>query len=216
MSASVPVSTRSPARRMATREAKASTSLKMWDDNNTVWPATLASSTQRRNLLHQRLEPGRRLVEQQQIGSGHERRDQAHHLAVALRVGPHLLGRVEPEALDELVPVADVDRAMDPAQQVQGLGARQARPQRRLAGHVRQPPVRGDGVAMGIKTEDLGSTATWPQQTEQQPDRRRLPSPVRTQVAQHLPFTPLEVQLRRTKASRSPASRQRRVLRSAG
>ena len=38
------------------------------------------------HLLHERVEPGRRLVEQQQLGAAGERRDQQHLLAVAVAV----------------------------------------------------------------------------------------------------------------------------------
>jgi len=54
-------------------------------------------------LLHEGIEPGGRLVEDEQVGPGHEGGDELELLAVALRVGPDLLGRVEVEAGDELV-----------------------------------------------------------------------------------------------------------------
>ncbi len=43
--ASVPTSTSFPARRMATRSHSASTSLRMCEDRNTVWPRSRDSST---------------------------------------------------------------------------------------------------------------------------------------------------------------------------
>ena len=48
-SASVPSSTRRPARRMPTRSHSASTSLRMCDDRNTAWPRSFASFTVSRN-----------------------------------------------------------------------------------------------------------------------------------------------------------------------
>ena len=53
--------------------------------------------------LHERVESRRRFVEDQQLGVGGQRRDQADLLAVALGVGAGLLGRVELEALEQLV-----------------------------------------------------------------------------------------------------------------
>ena len=58
------------------------------------------------DLLHQRVEPGGRLVEDQQLGVGRERRDERDLLPVALGVGAALLGRVELEPLEQLVATA--------------------------------------------------------------------------------------------------------------
>ena len=102
-SASVPWSTRRPARRIPTRSHVASTSLRMCDERNTVCPRSLASCDRLpEGHLHQRVEPAGRLVEQQQVRAGGERGDQLHLLAVALRQRSHLLARLQLEALDEL------------------------------------------------------------------------------------------------------------------
>ena len=42
----VPTSISWPERRIATRELSASTSLRMWEDRNTVWPRSTASCTE--------------------------------------------------------------------------------------------------------------------------------------------------------------------------
>ena len=52
--------------------------------------------------LHQRVEAGGRLVEEQQLDVGGERGDQGDLLPVALGVGAALLARVEVEALEQL------------------------------------------------------------------------------------------------------------------
>src|SRR5262245_9044904 len=44
--------------------------------------------------LHERVETARRLVEEEEVGAGHQRGDQDQLLAVALREGAHLAGRV--------------------------------------------------------------------------------------------------------------------------
>ena len=54
------------------------------------------------DLLHQRVEPGRRLVEDQQLDVGRQRGDERDLLAVALGVRAALLGRVELEALEQV------------------------------------------------------------------------------------------------------------------
>ncbi len=133
--------------------------------------------------LHQRVEPARRLVEQQQVGPGREGRDQLHLLAVALREGPDLLAGVELEAVHELVAVGAVDAAAQPGQELQGLGAGHRGPQERLAGHVGHPPVGRHRVAPGVDAEQRGAAAARPVQPEQEPDRGRLAGPVRSEVA---------------------------------
>ena len=65
-------------------------------------------------LLHQRIQPAGRLVQHEQVRPGHERGNQDQLLAVALGVGADLLGRIEVEALDQLVPIGGIDAALHP------------------------------------------------------------------------------------------------------
>ena len=58
--------------------------------------------------LHQRVQPGGRLVEQEQLDVGGQGGDEGDLLPVALGVGAALLGRVELEPLDEVVPAGHV------------------------------------------------------------------------------------------------------------
>ena len=104
-----------------------------------VVPRLLHAAAER--LLHQRVEPGGGLVEDQQLRTAHQGRDQDHLLAVALRVGPDLLRGIELEACDELVAVAGVHPPVDLAEEVEGLGPRQRRPQGRLSRTVGQAAV---------------------------------------------------------------------------
>ena len=93
-----------PARMMLTRSHSASTSARMWLESSTVRPSPVISLMRvLEHRLHQRVEPRRRLVEDEQLGVGGERGHQRHLLAVALRVGAALLGGVELEALEQLV-----------------------------------------------------------------------------------------------------------------
>ena len=61
--------------------------------------------------LHQRVQAGRRLVEDQQLGVGGQGGDQRDLLPVALGVAAGLLARVEVEALEQLGPAGRVEAA---------------------------------------------------------------------------------------------------------
>ena len=76
--------------------------------------------------IHQRVQPGRRLVEEEQLDVGGERGDEGDLLPVALGVGAALLGRVELEPLDE--------RRRD--------GATSMPPRSRPSRSMTSPPVR--------------------------------------------------------------------------
>ena len=75
---------------------------------------------------------------------------------------------------------------MQPGQELQRLAADHGRPQERLPGDVGHPAVRGHRVGPGVHAEQFGPAAGGPVDAEQQPDRGRLPGPVRAQVAVHL------------------------------
>ena len=106
------------------------------------------------DLLHQRVEPRGRLVEDQQLGVGGEGRDQRDLLPVALGVGAALLGRVELEPLEQLVAagVARVARPrmrssrsmVSPPGQV-GPQARRRRARRPAGGGSRRRRATGPG-----------------------------------------------------------------------
>ena len=75
-----------PARRIATRCATRSTSDSVCEERNTVRPCARDVAQQRvEALLDERIEPGDRLVEDQQLRLVHERLDQPELLAVAGR-----------------------------------------------------------------------------------------------------------------------------------
>ena len=146
-------------------------------------------------LLHQRVEPAGRLVEDEQVGAGHQGGDQDDLLPVPLGVGADLLGGIEVEPGDQLVPVGLVDLAVDASEELEGLGAGERRPQVRLAGHEGQAAVGLDRLALAVQAEDLGPPLGRADQPEQQPDRRGLARPVRAEVADHLALRDLEVEV---------------------
>jgi hypothetical protein len=71
----------------------------MWLDSSTVGPLPPSLDALAEDLLHQRVQARGRLVEDEQLDVGRERRDQRHLLPVALGVGAAFLRRVEVEPL---------------------------------------------------------------------------------------------------------------------
>ena len=148
-----------------------------------------------KHLLHQRVEPARRLVEDEELGSGHEGGDQDQLLTIALGVGTDLLGRVEIEAIDQLVPVGVVHPALHATEQVEGLGAGERRPQTCLPGHIGQAPMSFDRLALTVEPEDLAASRSRADQPEQKANGGRLPRPVGTEVAHDLTSSHLEIEI---------------------
>ena len=137
--------------------------------------------------LHDRVEARRRLVQDEELDVGGQRRHERHLLPVALGVAASLLGRVQLEALDQVAPAGLVDPAPQPAEQVDHLAAGQVRPQVHVAGHVGQPAVQGRGVAPGVAVEEAYVAGVRSQEPQQDPDGRRLAGAVRPEEAVHLP-----------------------------
>jgi len=145
-------------------------------------------------LLHQRIQPAGRLIQDQQVGPRAQRGDQQHLLPVALGVGVDPLRRVQLEPPDQLVPIGSVDLAVHPAQQVQRLRTGQPRPQVRLTRHVGDPPVSLTRKFLRVHPEDLRAAGAGPDQPQQAADRRGLPGTIRPQVTQYLPLPHVQVQ----------------------
>jgi hypothetical protein len=121
-------------------------------------------------------------------------RDQLHLLTIALRERPDLLARVQPEPIHELIAIRDVSGAVQPGEELKRLGARQRRPQERLAGDISDAPVSGHRIAPGIDAEQRRPAGAGAVQAEQQPDRRCLAGAVGTQVAVHLALVDRQVE----------------------
>jgi len=167
----------------------------MCDDRKTVWPRRFGHGVLE-GFLHQGIEAAGRLVEEQQVGPGHEGGDEDELLAVPLGVGPDLLRRVEPEPLEEDVAVGDVDMAVDPAEQVEGLGAGQGGPQTHVAGDEGHGAVGGDRIGLAVDPEDLRPAGRRPDQAEEQADGGGLAGAVGPEVPEHLAAGHLEVERR--------------------
>jgi hypothetical protein len=146
-------------------------------------------------LLHQGIEPAGRFVKDEQVGAGHERSDEDELLAVPLGVGAHLLGWVEVEAPNELVPIGRVDLALYPAEQMQRLHPGQRRPQARLSCYIRQAAVGLDRLPFTVESKDLGPACGRAEKPQQEPDGRGLSSSVRAQVADDFSSRHLQIQI---------------------
>ena len=97
-------------------------------------------------LLNERVEAGRRFVEQQQLGLVLQRRDQPDLLLVALRVLAEAPARVQVEALDQLGLVGAIHAATQVAEVFERLPAGQSVVQRELARQVADTSVDGRRV----------------------------------------------------------------------
>ena len=145
-------------------------------------------------LLHQRVEPGRGLVEDEQVRLRGQRGDEGDLLAVALGVVPDPLRRIELEAFDQLLPALLVDAAVRRADHVEALAAGQAGPQRDIAGDVGQAPVQPRGLAPRVGAEQFDVTAGGPDQPEQDADGGGLARAVGAEEAMDLARTHREVE----------------------
>ena len=144
--------------------------------------------------LHERVEPGGRLVEEQQVDVGDERGDQGDLLPVALGVGARLLRRVEVEAFAQLVAARVVDVAAQPGEEVDRLAAGHRRPQLDVAGHVGQALVQLDRVAPRVATEHPHGAPVGAQQSEEDAHGRGLAGAVWAEEAVDLAVVDLEVE----------------------
>ena len=144
--------------------------------------------------LHQRVEPGRRLVEEEQLGVRRQRGHQRDLLPVALGVGAHLGGRVEVEPLDEPLLPRGVDRTVHPGEEVECLPAREGRPQRDVAGHVGHAGVQLHGIPPRVQTQHPCRTLIGADEAEERADRRRLARSVGAEEPAHLPGVDDQVQ----------------------
>jgi hypothetical protein len=68
-------------------------------------------------------------------------------------------------------------------------------PQVGLAWHIGEVAMSLHYVALAVQAEDLSPSRCRLDQTEEEADRRRLPRPVRTEVADHFAQPDLQVQI---------------------
>src|SRR5262249_3011890 len=87
-------------------------------------------------LLHQWIEAGGWLIEDQQRRVGRERGHQRNLLAIALRIGVALELGIQLEALEQALRACEIDPATQPREKLNHLAAGQVGPQRNVAGDV--------------------------------------------------------------------------------
>jgi hypothetical protein len=146
-------------------------------------------------LLHQRVQPGDGLVEDEQLRIVHEGLDEAQLLPVAgrqLADGPVQVGA---EALGQRVAAPAIDPAAQLAQVVEDHRARQLRIQAEVTGEVADAAADLQGVGVRVETQQRCGARGGADEVQQQPHRGRLPGAVGAQEAEHLTALHLEVQL---------------------
>ena len=144
--------------------------------------------------LHEGVEAGGGLVQDEQLDVRGQRRHQRHLLLVALRVLAAALGGVQLEPLDQVGAPGLVQATAEVAEEVDGLAAGESRPEAHLARHVGEAAVEGDDVAPRVPAEHLHVAGVRAQQAEQHPDRGGLAGAVRAEEAVHLTAFHLQVQ----------------------
>src|SRR5437867_9258395 len=138
----VPLCSVRPNRMMLRRSQRASTSARMWLESSTVRPWALTSRMQSWKTASIK---GSR----PDVGSSRSRSSASEASAATrptfwrfpLGVHARLLGRIELEALEKLVPPPPVEVAAEPTEEIDDLSAAEVRPQAHLAGYVRETAV---------------------------------------------------------------------------
>ena len=172
---------------MLTRSHSASTSARMWLESSTVRPAWRASSMHSwKTVSLSGSSPEVGSSSSSSSASDASAGDQRDLLPVALGVGAALLGRVELEALDQLLAAGRVEAAAQAAEQVDRLAAGEVGPQVDVAGHVGEPAVELDGVGPRVAAQQADLAGVGAQEAEQDADGGRLAGAVGTEEAVHL------------------------------
>ena len=155
-----PRATIRPLRSTATRSAARWISLRTCDERNTVDPAARASRDHAQELvLHQRVEPARGLVEDQQVRSSEEREQQGDLAAIA---GGQLARgsiQVDLQALRDRGGPIVIQSAPEPIDGRHELAGRQAFGQPELARDIPDPAANRDTVPARVEPEDLDGAA---------------------------------------------------------
>ena len=103
--------------------------------------------------------------------------------------------RVELEAVDQLVPIAEVDPTMHTSEQCQRFGTGERGPEARLTGHEGQPSMRRDGLVPAVETEDLTPPARGLAEPEKKAEGSCLACTIGAEVTDHLTLLHLEIEV---------------------
>ena len=147
-------------------------------------------------VLHQGVEPVRRLVEDEQLRVREEREQEGDLPAVARRELAHPTAEVEVEALRELVPATVVEAASDMPDRGNELADGPSLGEPELARDIGEAGTQRRSVAARIAAQDLDVSRGRSKEIEQAPDRGRLAGAVRTEEPEHLAAADLEIDAR--------------------
>ena len=164
-------------------------------------------------LLHERIEPRDRLIQNQQLGIVHERLYEPELLAIPGRQLTDRPPEVSLEPLGERESSLAADAAADLGQVVEDLSARQLRVERELTRQKADPTADLETVGAAVEAENRSSPRSRPDQVEQEAHRRRLAGAVRPEESENLAGLDLEIEIEETPARavilRKPAGENR-------
>ena len=166
-------------------------------------------------LLDERIQPGDRFVQDQQLGLVHEGLDQADLLPVPGRQVADGAIDIGAEPLDQRVAHARIDPTPQFREVVEHGASGQFRIQREVAGQKTDAAADLEAVVDGVEPEHLRRARRRPDQIQEQAHRRRLAGAVRPEEAEHLSLPNLEVEpeqpATRAEVLRQAARRYRRA-----
>ena len=137
-------------------------------------------------LLHERVQPGGRLVHHDHGRAVHQRLDEPDLLPVPARELPERTAEVGLEAVGERAGERAVVDAAEVGEEIQQLLAGDLLVEGELAGQEARAGAGGDAVAPDVEAEDLRGPGGRAQQAEQRADRGRLAGAVGAEEAEHL------------------------------
>ena len=176
-----------PSRMIPTRSQTRSTSGRSCDERKT----RLARRARLQHelvepLLHDGIQPLRRLVEDQQRRPVHERLDHAELLLVPVRQRGDLRGQIALQPIGQRVDELPVDAPAERREEVQVLPSRQVLVRNELAREVAHPAVDLDARRRRFQAEDGGATRRRSDEVQERADRRRLAGAVGAEEPEHL------------------------------
>ncbi len=186
-SAGVPHATSRPWSTIATRSHSCSASSIAWVVSTTVTPrvAQLAHERPRRRAACGSM-PGRRLVEEDELGPADERERERQALLLPARHAPHerVLRLPQPDEVEE--PVGVVGRVVVRGEQPEGLEGADTGIEAALLEHHADPGAQARAVTHGVETEDPHGPAVGRAVALEDLDRGGLAGAVGPEEAEHL------------------------------
>ena len=147
---------------------------------------------------HQRVEPGGRLVEDDDGRVGHQRLHDPELALHAVRIVAHAAAQIDlahGKAAQQHVDAARRHGRTERRQELQVRGAAQLRIDRHFSRQVAETATHLETLALAVEPENRGLAARRPQQIQQQPDGRRLPGAVGAEESKDFSGVHVERQL---------------------